>query len=325
MAEVGQTFTNTLHKYISKYVKNFLKVTPSLYNFFQSNGLIRNINLGQDAMVYFDEKEPDGAQMASSIHDANVITPEFGETKVGLLYLAGRVRISLQDYQKFRTNQFVGGDLIQRTIQSALRVIRNQVDQFLAWGDDMKNPVKALDPFKGKGEFTGIFNGGTAVTAGIGGDNDVTAAGDYLATVSRARKALLSAGHESDKYMLLSDLDTQFYSTIGNNFYSNIGVTEEMRVRELPYIQDWLASPNFIDYAQTAYRMALISPRTRTGGNPNDTRPNFELIQSFPFYVHAEHAGGTNNGYYEYLLIWSGALVEYHSTAIQRTATLTLT
>ena len=322
MSEVGQAFSNTLHKYITSYIKGFLKVEPSLYKFFETNGLIRNIPIGQDSMLYFDEKEPDGAQMSSSIHDANVITPEFGETKIPLLYLVGRIQISMQDALKYKSNPILGGDIIQRTVQSALRVVKNQVDQFIAYGDDMKSPVKAIDPWRGSGEFTGIFNGGTAVTGGIGGDGDVTDPGDYLATVARARKALLNAGHNVDEYMLLSDLDTEFNAQIGNNFYANVGITERQRVVNLSYIKDWMTSPNFIDYAGSAYRMALICPRNRVGAKPGDTRANFELVQSFPFYIHPEHGGGTSNGYYEYLLIWSGAFVEYHDSAIQRTATL---
>lgn len=322
---VGQGFSQHLHEYIQNYVKTFITVEPSLYDFFQQNGLVRNLPLGQDKLRYFTEEKPDGAQMSSSIHDANIITPEYKEATVGQLYLAGKAQISLQDALKFKTNQHIGGDLMKRTITSALRVIKNQVDQFLAYGDDMKDPVKAIDPFRGRGEFVGIFNGGTEINGGETDDGDMQAVNDYLATVHTMRKAMLTAGHKIPKFQLFSDLDTEYYATVGNQFYENVAMTERKRVMELDYIQDWMVSPNFIDYAQTAYRLAMVCPAQRTGKGEGDIRPNMELIQSMPFYVHPEHGGGTNNGYYEYLLIWCGALVIYHDTAVQRTGTLTLT
>jgi hypothetical protein len=325
LMSVGQGFGQHLHEYIQNYVKSFITVEPSLYDFFQTNGLIRQLPLGQDKLRYFTEEKPDGGQMSTSIHNTNVITPEYKEATVGQLYIAGKARISLQEALKFKSNQHIGGDLMKRTITSALRVIKDQVDQFLAYGDDMKNPVSAIDPFKGRGEFLGIFNGGTELAGGEGGDNDMQAENDYLSTVHKMRKAMLTAGHKIPKYQLFSDLDTEYYATEGSNFYSNVGISEYKRVMDLPYIQDWMVSPNFIDYAQTAYRMVMVCPAQRTGKGAGDIRPNLELIQSMPFYVHPEHGGGTNDGYYEYLLIWCGALLIYHDTAVQRTPTLTLT
>lgn len=322
---VGQAFSNLLHQRIESYIRDFLLVTPSLYNWFKANNLVRNIDLGQDSVTYFNENQPDEAQMASSIHDANIITPEYTETRIGLLYLAGRVRISLQDAHKFKANQFIGGNLTQRTINSALRVMLNQVDQFCAWGDDMRNPVKAFDPFSNKGEFTGIFNSGTEMGGGIDEGNDMQDAGDYLATVARMRTAMINAGHKLSKYPIFSDTETELFSQLENQFYINVGVTEYRRIRELDYIQDWMISPNFLDLSAVDYRMVMVAPRQRVRKGRTGIRPNLELIQAYPFHVHPEYSGGTNNGYFEYLLIWSGAVIVYYDTAIQHTGTLVLT
>jgi len=319
-------FTELLSKRIRNYVKEFILVQPSLWNFFNQNGLIRNIGPGQDKETYFDWKKPEGAQMAGSIHDANVISPRFGETTIGLLYLVCKVQISKQDVDKFKKNQFIGGDLIKQTVQRTIPVMLNQVDQFIAWGDEMKDEVD-LDLFSGSGEFTGIFNGGTAIGAGIDQDNDMQVAGDYLATVGNMRKALLTAGHSMPKYMIMSDLNTELYAQLENQFYSNVGITEHQRILEKKYIQDWMASPNFIDKSEVKYRMAMIAPKQRVkrGKGNGSIVPTVELVQGYPFEVHPEFNGGTNNGYYEWLLIWSGRLIEYYSTAIQRSGTLTLT
>jgi len=322
---VGEMFNELLSKTIEKYVWEFVLVQPTLWNFFNTNGLVRNIGEGIDKLTYFDWKKPDGAQMSSSIHDANIIVPRFGETTIGLLYLACKVQISLQDVDKFKNNQLINGDLIKETVKRTIPVMVNQVDQFLAWGDEMKNPVSTMDPFKGKGEFTGIFNGGTTIAGGIDGDDDMQTAGDYLATIVTMKNALLTAGHNLPKYPIFSDLTTEKYAELENHFFSTVGITEHQRILEKKYIQNWETSPNFIDYSGVKYRMAMIAPKQREARGSRGIVPTLELVQGYPFRIHMEHSGGTNNAYYEWLLIWSGRLIERYSTAIQRTGTLTLT
>jgi hypothetical protein len=327
MPGTGHSFSNTLNQRIEGAVKTFLKAEAILYNFFRANNLVRKIEDGQDDVTYFDEKETEGFRMASTIHNANVITPEFGETRVGLLKLAGRIQISMEDVDKFRANQFIGGDLIQRTVNAALRVGVAQMEQFLAWGDEMREPISALDQYAGTGTFTGIFNGGTAIGGGEGGDEDMQQANDYLATTHNMRKALRAAGHMVPEYALFSDQDSQYYSTVGNNFYSNVGVSEYQRVLDLPYINNWYDSPYFIDASLAKYRMAMVCPRQRTQGGwgAKGIQKNLELIVGYDWKVIPEHNGGLHNGYYHWLIVHSMRLVEYHSTAIQRTGTLTLT
>jgi len=321
----GQMFTEQLSKTVERYIWEFVLVQPTLWNFFNENGLVRNIGEGIDKLTYFDWKKPDASQMSSSIHDANVISPRFGETTVGLLYLACKIQISKQDVDKFKNNQFTGGNLIRETIQRTIPVMVNQVDQFLAWGDEMRSPVKAFDPFRGSGEFTGIFNGGSVTAGGIDDDNDMQIAGDYLATVVNMRNAFKSAGHDMPKYPIFSDLQTDKYSELENQFYSTVGISERQRVLEKKYIADWHSSYNFLDYTAAKYRMAMIAPKQRVGRGARAIVPTIELVQGYPFTIHMEHNGGTNNGYYEWLLIWSGRLIERYATAIQRTGTLTLT
>lgn len=318
-------FGEQMSKTIEKYIWEFVIVQPTLYNFFRTNGLIRNIGEGVDKLTYFDWKKPEGAQMSSSIHDANVIVPRFGETTVGLLYLACKIQISKQDADKFKNGQWTSGNLVQETIQRTMPVVTNQVDQFLAWGDEMRNPVKAIDPFRGTGEFTGIFNGGTEIEGGIDGGNDMQIAGDYLATIAKMRNALKAAAHSLPAYPVFMDLNTDLYSELENQFYATVGITEKQRMLEKKYIQDIHSSVNFLDYTEAKYRMCMIAPKQRVARGSRGIVPTIELVQGYPFTIHMEHNGGTNNGYYEWLIIWSGRLIERYSTAIQRTGTLTLT
>ena len=129
----GEMFTEQLSKTVERYIWEFILVQPTLWNFFNENGLVRNIGEGIDKLTYFNWEKPDTAQMSSSIHDANVISPMFGETTVGLLYLACKIQISKQDVDKFKNNQFTGGNLVRETIQRTIPVVVNTVDQFLAY------------------------------------------------------------------------------------------------------------------------------------------------------------------------------------------------
>jgi len=321
-------FTENLSKTIERRVKNFLLVTPSLYKYFQANDLIRNYGAGVDKVTYFDKKKPDGAHMASTIHNANIISPLWGETTVGFLYLVGKIQISKMDADKYRKGQWINGDLVQDTINDVLPVILNQVDQFLAWGDEMKDPVDALDKFRGTGTFTGIFNGGTTIAAGKTGDDDVAEEGDYLYTAAQMRKAMRTAGHEQAQYLMLSDLETEIQGDIASNhFYSTVGVSEMQRLLEKKWVQDWMGSANFVDVTEAKYRMAMIAPKQMNDNvMPKGINNNFELYQGYNFETTPLHNGGlSSEGYYEWLIEWSGRFVEYNSTAIQRSGTLTLT
>lgn len=322
---LGSMFTEQLSKTVEKYIWEFVLVQPTLWNFFNDNGLVRNIGEGVDKLTYMDWKKPEGAQMSSSIHDVNVIVPRIGETTIGLLYLACKIQLSMQDVDKFKNNQLTGGNLIRETVIRTMPVMVNQVDQFLAWGDEMKDPVSAIDPFRGTGTHTGIFNGGTSIAGGVDSNNDMQDLGDYLATIINMRNALKAAGHDMPKYPIFSDLTTDKYSQLENQFISGVGIDEQQRVLEKKYIANWMSSDNFIDYTQAKYRMAMLAPKQRVARGKRGVVPNMELVQGYPFKVHMEHKGGTNNGYYEWLLIWSGKLIIRNTTSLQRTPTLTLT
>jgi len=321
-------WTETLSKLISRNIKGFLQVTPSLYRYFQANDMIRNYGPGVDKTTYFKKEKPDGAHMASTIHAANIISPMWGEQTVGFLYLVGKIQISKMDADKYRVGQWISGDLIQDTVNDVIPVILNQVDQFLAWGDSMKDPVDALDKFQGTDTFTGIFNGGTTLDAGKDSDNNVTAEGDYLYTLGKMKKALKAAAHEQAEYLILSDLDTELQCDIAtNHFYANVGVSEYQRVLEKKWIQDWMSSVNFIDSTEAKYRMALIAPKANpaTAIGQKGISNNFELYQGYNFETTPLHNGGlSSEGYFEWLVEWSGRLVEYETTAIQVSDDLTI-
>lgn len=308
------------------YIKGYLLTTPSLYNYFKANGLKTNVGEGQDRFTYLSVEEPEGGRLVSNIHDYNTIQPQWTETSVGLDHLVARIILSKQDVDRYRTGNWLRGDLVQDTINLTMPKIMNQMDQLLAWGDEYADSPDALEVFRASGEITGIFNGGTAYAAGIDGDEDMQTAGDFIFTVEGMRDALQTAKHDLDKYMLLSDLTTYRYAAVENQFYSTVGITERQRIMEYNWIADWMRSTNFIDRSAAKYRMAMIAPTQKQGAiGGKGPQSNFELFMSYDFAVHPDAGGQTIDNYYVWYIICGFKLVEYRTTAIQRSGTLTLT
>ncbi len=308
------------------YIKGWLVAVPSLYNYFVANDLKTNVGEGQDRFTYLAAEEPEGGRLVSNIHDYNTIQPQWVEESVGLDHLVARIILSKQDVDRYRTGNWLRGDLVQDTINLVMPKVMNQMDQLLAWGDEYPDSPDALEVFRSSGEITGIFNGGTEYRAGIGGDEDMQEAGDYIFTVEGMRDALKTAKHDLDQYMLLSDLTTFRFAAVENQFFSTVGITERQRIFEYKWIKDWMNSVNFIDRTGIKYRMAMIAPQQKNpavGGK--GPQKNFELFMSYDFAVHPDAGGQTIDNYYVWYIICGFKLVEYRSTAIQRTRTLVLT
>jgi hypothetical protein len=327
MPSVG--WTETTSKQFQDYIVGFLKVTPSLYRMLNNNGLVRNLGDGISKFNYLEAKEVDGGKMASSIHQHNIVVPQWGEVDVSVLYLNTLIRLSRQEVDKHRNIKGrLRGNLVQDTINMVIPTMLNQVDQFCAWGDRMKDSLTALDKYRNTDTFTGLFNSGTLLEGG-GGDDIMTTLGDFKTTVGNMRKAMRSAAHEMNQYMVLSDLETA--NVADNNpthEYTTVGISEMQRILEKKYVKKWMDSANFIDSSGEKYRMAMIAPKqvnpAPIGGKGISN--NFELVQGYPFKVMPVYGGDMDiDGYYNWKVTWSGAFVVYKETAIQHTGDLTLT
>ncbi len=321
----GQGFSQTMGTVISNYVRDFLLVEPSILKFFKENNLIRKIAKGQDRWRYFDEESPGKSKMTSTIHDAAILSPKFGEQDVHLMKLVGKIRIGKEDLDKFRSGTFISGDLMGRTVAAAVREQRNQVDSFIMWGDETRNPGSTIDAVRGQSVYTGILNGGTELAGGDGNDNDIADNGDYISTLANYYDALQAAGHQANEYIIFSDTATRKRAFQGNHYLSTTGSTEYARVlNDYPWITQWIATPNCNDYSAIKYRMALVQPKQKDAeGKIVNT---IELIMGYQFEVTPVANGGlTESGNYEAFLETSLALVEFWPTANQRSPTLTIT
>jgi hypothetical protein len=327
MPDIG--WTENVSKQFETFIVGFLKATPSLYNLLNRNGNVRNLADGIQAFQYLETKQVDGGKMSLTIHKHNIITPQWKEIKVSLLYINSMIRISRSDVDAYKNGQWLRGDLIKDTMDMVMPTMLNQVDQFCAWGDKMKDPVAALDTFAGTETFKGLFNSGTTLNAGIGIDNNMTALGDFRNTNARYRKALRTAAHELGSYIVLSDMDTMEEADNGAiHQYTDVGVSEYDRCLEKKYLQTWMDSVNFTSNTSTQHRIAMIAPKQITPtpiGGKNITN-NFELVVSYPFRVMPVDGGQMDiDKYYNWAITWLGAFVVYKDTAIQHSGDLTLT
>jgi len=307
------------------YIEGFLLAPATLYNFFKANGIKTAIGKGVDRFTYLEAKEPEGGMLTDSIHNYNTVAPYWEEKTTGLDYLVARVVLSRGDVDKYKNGNWLRGDLIADTMNMVMPKMINQMDQLLAWGDEYQDTVD-LEVFAASGEITGIFNGGTAYGAGLLGGNDMQTAQDYIDTVNGMINALKTAHHHLDQYLILSDLTTERYSKNENQFYSTVGITEHQRILEMKAVRDWIASENFIDNSGVKYRMVMIAPTQKQGAfGGKGPQGNFELFMGYDFDVHFDANGGTIDNYFIFYMTCSFKLVEYRSTAIQRSGTLTLT
>lgn len=323
---------------MSSYYGN---LTPNQVKFIQAeieeqtwnNTLLRNF-FNNDVNPGLTRKIPEGlltyetqiwekllpGKIGADIYDLPENTPGFRVEEAKIMVLGTKIVLGYSDILRWRNNKQIdgGGDMMGRTINQQMKALYQQVDQFLARGDAFKAPI-AGDFMAGAGIFTGLFNGGTTFGAG-GGDDVCSAAGDWIASYSTAKTALKKAGFEKKKYMILCDLDVENAMQQGNNLYITYApVTEYRALLDRPDVAGIIASHNFIDQAETDYKMVVTTPYT------SESKPAYRLIQGFDFRAIPLYGGALNGKLqYEVAVIWSGALEFLFADAAQVSGTLTL-
>ena len=311
---------------IERKIHNASWNATKLLNFFRvHNGLILNIGRGQikHTITKWEKMKP--GQISGSLQDLPDSHGRLTETTTTLAMLATKVVIPVQMRDAWASTDRVGvGDMLDQTVQKQLLAMYQQVDQFIANGDAMKTPL-TNDFAAGEGKFTGLFNGFTSFSGGIGEDDDVTAAGDYLATFLNAKTDLKNAGFDSAKYFILSDVDTAAGAEQGNNLYTTyIPTTEKDIIMKREDVIDWIDTPTALT-ASSEKKMVILTPYTSTPDGAQGS-PAFRLIQGYDFAVIPLYNGGLGPTMaYEIAVVWSGALEEIHSEAVRNTGALTLT
>lgn len=208
-------------------------------------------------------------------------------------------------------------------IAEQVQQLFNQVDAFIFWGDAF-NVFRAGDEWHDAGEWTGMFNGFTTKPSGAGSDENVTAAGDYVATVDSYIISLKDAGWDSDQYFIFSDLLTWQAAGKGNNFSSTTLTTERDRVIQRTDVAAWIASPNAYD--GTNSRIIVTSPsRSMTSRERTPRTRPYRLLEGYKFRVYPLFGGGMDeNMNFQIAILWSGVMEETHADAIYRSGNQTL-
>lgn len=282
-------------------------------------GLVKSVAEGLEEVVItsWDQMKP--GQIAGGLQDIPEQHIKLDQETQPLMYLATKITIPVNIIDAWNNNQNIkAGQMLGRAIDKAMNAMINQVDQFIAYGDDMKDPL-SHDTYSGAGDYTGLFNGFSTFTAGTG--DDVSAAGAYISSYVDARRELENNNYDSGPYYILSDNATYAAAESGNNV--NTSPTFQTEARYLineygqqsglmpPELGGWISSVNaFRNSSSTASRLAITQPYTSIRGNRIE--PAMLLYVGYNFRVFPLWGGGINgnNMSYEAVIAWSGRLQE---------------
>ena len=136
-----------ISKKIQERTKEQIENQDNLYSFLRKNGLIKQLGEGIDKLTYFDWKKDSG------LIDVGC------ESTVPMLYLATKVEISFEKIDEYKDNY---NKLYEEQFKKVVKVMQDQIEQFIAWGDDMLDPVETIEKMREWKcrEFYGLFNGG---------------------------------------------------------------------------------------------------------------------------------------------------------------------
>lgn len=321
-----RALTDRQVEYLEKQIQLESYIRTRMYSYFKTNKLISNVGPGLDEAITTILRKMKPGQISMGVQSLPDSHMRLDPITTKMCILGTVIVANVKDVDAWRHNSGAIGkntNLISLAVAEQIQELYDMIDRFCFYGDDIQNPLD-LDDMVGAGAFTGVMNGFTAFQ--YGGDDDVTAAGDYIGVCDQAIKALKQGGWDADQYYIFSDLDTWNAAAAGNNFYATSALIERDRVIERADIRSWQASANAYDNAGTAYRMAIMSPQPSAAskGQLKRTKPH-RLLQGYDFKVFPLYNGGLDRQLnYNIAIVHSLAIEETHPTSIQRTNSLTL-
>lgn len=298
------------------------------YAFLQEHGLIDPVGegLSQVETTVFKKMKPGRISYGLQDLPDAVVRLDTVDSKIAVI--ATKILVNQQHVDAWVNNTAniaSGTTLPNVMISEQIQTLFNQVDGFIFWGSAYRSELQRdVGKWEGSAEFTGMFNAFTAKGAGAGSDENMTAAGDYVATIDSYITSLKDAGWDSDQYWIFSDLSTWASAAKGNNFSSTTLTTERDRVIQRTDIAAWLSSPNMYD--GTNSRFVVTSPaRSMTAKERTARTRPYRLLEGYKFRVFPLFGGGLDaNMNYQIAIVWSGILEKTHDSAIYRSGNLTL-
>ncbi|MDH3324008.1 MAG: hypothetical protein OEL89_00055 [Candidatus Peregrinibacteria bacterium] len=325
-----QTITPLQLRFIDQQIHSVAWNQAKFLNFFQKSpgarvtknavtgalnvdgGLIRNVEEGLEQITLTNWEKMKPGQISGGLQDIPTQYVKLYQETQPLMYLATKISIPVNFTHAWENNNLIEAkDILNSALEQTMKPLINQVDQFICYGDDMLTPI-SHDPMKSAGKFTGLFNGFQSFSGGDTGDDNVAAAGDYIATYINGRKNLHAQGFDTGPYFILSDYVTAAAAEQGNNLYKTYAPVTEKRHMLNEYkdeLMGWVDSINAFPASSTSqYRMCVTQPFISQQGNKIE--PAYALYVGYNFRVFNLWAGGLNgsNMSYEFVIAWSGRI-----------------
>ena len=316
--------TNMLRK-IQRQLVHASYSRAKLLGWFKAVGNILDIGEGilKNTFTKLEKMEP--GEIISDLSALPTNDPRFTEQTTSLLTIGAKIALPMDLLDRYANNNLIE-ITVNQVIEAQLKSFTEQIDQFLAYGDSYKTP-RTGDKNAAEDFAKGLFNGGTAFGAGDGGDDNMSAAGDYQSTVSLAIQALEVAGFESEiGYYMFSDNITYHTAERGVHQLNNYTFTNERRAIDANKdIRKWIQSIHFTN-PSAEKRIVITTPYSRPVPDGGDKQVfAYRLIRGYNLKVSPLFGGGlSGKGRYEWIILWSGALEILNSGAIQTSGALTL-
>lgn len=298
-----------------------------------NGGLVEQIGEGLEDLVITNFTNTNPGQVSGGIQDAPRQKIVLNQRSVKLMYLTTRLIIPVNLVDAWNNGKIMKAqDLMQTSVTKVLSALTNQVDQFICYGDDMKDQL-AGDINAGAGVFQGLFNHSNFQTfaAGTDGDNNISATDDLYSSYLTARTALENNKYDAPPYFILSDNATK--AEFEGHTYTNNPRKEfttfmnEYGPQGIGEVAGWIQSPNaFAGSATTTSRMLVTQPFISQRGKRLE--PAYKLYIGYNFRIFWLYNGGLNNTLeYEAVIVWSGRFEPIHATsyALYQTNALTIT
>lgn len=304
----AERFTERQVELVEEELRLGSYLNTKLYKFLDAANCIKPLPMGLEELVVTKFEKLEVGQISTTVENFPEISPHLTEATRNIFLIGAKLKIGHREVLKWRNNTSGIGKrkgLIERTMGEFRMTLYKQIEQFCAWGTEMREP-SSLDKYKGTTEIAGLINGGYQIKGGTGGDDNMAAEGDFDSTVDTAFETAASKGFDWDYLWIFSDLNTKKQARRGAHRYSTYGGTEQDVVINRADVKKWVSSYNFLDYTEAKYTMLLTNPEaTKTPRSRSKRTKPYTLYQE-PISVFPMWDGGINEkGQFGFLVYWA--------------------
>ena len=287
-----------------------------LLNWFKTMGNVTPIGKGMISHEFTKIEKMEPGEITIDFHTLPDSAAKFTPQTTDICRIGAKLRVPKTHLDAYASNNQINVGL-QDLLNVQLGAFTKQIDGFLAYGDAMPSS-RTGDVAVGQGKYTGLFNTPTAVSAGDGEDDNMSAAADYISTHNKFAKLLEDADHGAEKYFMISDNQTYRKSAQGNHLLTTHAFnSEQAYMLNHPEIADWIQGPNITNNDGDS-RILLTNPVYAKGPTLEQTMFNYRMLESYPVEVLPLYGGYlSGNVAYEFAVIWAGAFEMVNSDSVK--------